>query len=90
MMWINSADDFINARNFDYPQRAIPRMPNARFRLIERDHPAPVDLAHQPRVDAFLRVLRTLKVIAADEHCRVRRQVLDADIVEVQCAAPLR
>ena len=34
MMWINSADDFINPRNFDYPQRAIPRMPNARFRLI--------------------------------------------------------
>jgi len=34
MMWINSADDFINPRNFDYPQRAIPRMPNARFRLV--------------------------------------------------------
>jgi homoserine O-acetyltransferase len=34
MMWINSADDFINPRNFDYPQRAVPRMPNARFRLI--------------------------------------------------------
>lgn len=34
MMWINSADDFINPRNFDYPQHAIPRMPNARFRLI--------------------------------------------------------
>jgi len=34
MMWLNSADDFINPRNFDYPQRAIPRMPNARFRLI--------------------------------------------------------
>ncbi len=34
MMWINSADDFINPRNFDYPQRAIPRMANARFRLI--------------------------------------------------------
>lgn len=35
-MWINSADDFINPRNFDYPQQAIGRMgANARFRLIE-------------------------------------------------------
>lgn len=34
MTWINSADDFINPRNFDNPQRAIPRMPNARFRLV--------------------------------------------------------
>ncbi len=34
MMWINSADDFINPRNFDYPQQAIPRMAQARFRLI--------------------------------------------------------
>lgn len=34
MMWINSADDFINPHNFDYPQRAIARMHNARFRLI--------------------------------------------------------
>lgn len=32
--WINSADDFINPRNLDVPQRAIARMPNARFRLI--------------------------------------------------------
>ena len=32
--WINSADDFINPRNLDTPQRAIARMPNARFRLI--------------------------------------------------------
>jgi len=32
--WINSADDFINPRNLDFPQRAIARMPNARFRLI--------------------------------------------------------
>jgi homoserine O-acetyltransferase len=35
VMWVNSADDFINPRNFDYPQRAIPRMANARFRLIQ-------------------------------------------------------
>ena len=32
--WINSADDFINPRNLHIPQRAIARMPNARFRLI--------------------------------------------------------
>ena len=32
--WINSADDFINPRNLDYPQRAISRMKDARFRLI--------------------------------------------------------
>lgn len=32
--WLNSADDFINPRNFDIPQRALARMPNARFRLI--------------------------------------------------------
>lgn len=34
MTWINSADDFINPRNLDYPTAAIKRMPNARFRLI--------------------------------------------------------
>jgi len=34
MMWINSADDFINPRNFDYPQQAVARMSHARFRLI--------------------------------------------------------
>jgi homoserine O-acetyltransferase len=34
MTWINSADDFINPRNLDIPQRAIARMPNARFRMI--------------------------------------------------------
>jgi homoserine O-acetyltransferase len=32
--WINSADDFINPRGFDYPQRAVRRMKNARFRLV--------------------------------------------------------
>ncbi len=35
MMWINSADDFINPRNLDVPQRAIQRMPTATFRMIE-------------------------------------------------------
>ncbi|QAY79224.1 alpha/beta fold hydrolase [Sphingosinicella sp. BN140058] len=34
-MWINSADDFINPRNFDFPQRAVARMKDARFRMIE-------------------------------------------------------
>ena len=32
--WINSADDFINPRNFDVPSQALRRMPTARFRLI--------------------------------------------------------
>ncbi|WP_298089815.1 alpha/beta fold hydrolase [uncultured Sphingomonas sp.] len=32
--WVNSADDFINPRNLDYPQRAVARMRDARFRLI--------------------------------------------------------
>ena len=34
MTWINSADDFINPRNFPYPQEALKRMPNSRFRVI--------------------------------------------------------
>jgi homoserine O-acetyltransferase/O-succinyltransferase len=34
MMWINSADDFINPRNFTFPQEALQRMPNARFRQV--------------------------------------------------------
>jgi homoserine O-acetyltransferase len=34
LVWINSADDFINPRNLDVPQRAMNRMPKARFRLI--------------------------------------------------------
>jgi homoserine O-acetyltransferase len=33
-MWINSGDDFINPRNLDYPQRAVARMRDARFRMI--------------------------------------------------------
>ncbi len=32
--WVNSADDFINPHGFDYPQRAVTRMKDARFRLI--------------------------------------------------------
>lgn len=34
VMWINSADDFINPRNLDAPNQAIRRMPNAKFRMI--------------------------------------------------------
>ena len=34
MMWVNSADDFINPRNLPVPQEAVKRMKNARFRLI--------------------------------------------------------
>ena len=34
LTWINSADDFINPRNFTYPAEALKRMPTARFRLI--------------------------------------------------------
>jgi homoserine O-acetyltransferase len=33
-MWVNSADDFINPRNLPFPNEALKRMPNARFRLI--------------------------------------------------------
>jgi homoserine O-acetyltransferase/O-succinyltransferase len=34
LTWINSADDFINPRNFTYSAAALKRMPKARFRLI--------------------------------------------------------
>lgn len=34
-MWINSADDFINPRNFTYPQTAVRRLRAARFREID-------------------------------------------------------
>lgn len=34
VMWINSADDFINPRNLDVPAKAVKRMKNARFRMI--------------------------------------------------------
>jgi homoserine O-acetyltransferase len=34
LTWINSADDFINARNLPIPGEALKRMPTARFRLI--------------------------------------------------------
>lgn len=34
VMWINSADDFINPRNLKVPDEAVKRMPNASFRMI--------------------------------------------------------
>lgn len=34
VVWINSADDFINPRNSEVPGQAVKRMKNARFRLI--------------------------------------------------------
>lgn len=34
VMWVNSADDFINPRNLPFPPQAVKRMKNARFRLI--------------------------------------------------------
>jgi homoserine O-acetyltransferase len=34
LTWINSADDFINPRNFTFPAAAIKRMPSSQFRLI--------------------------------------------------------
>ena len=34
VMWINSADDFINPRNLNVPAQAVKRMPNAQFRMI--------------------------------------------------------
>lgn len=34
VMWVNSADDFINPRNLDVPNQAVRRMPNASFRMI--------------------------------------------------------
>jgi homoserine O-acetyltransferase len=34
LTWVNSADDFINPRNLDVPNKALKRMKNARFRLI--------------------------------------------------------
>jgi homoserine O-acetyltransferase len=34
VMWVNSADDFINPRNLAIPGDAVRRMPNAQFRMI--------------------------------------------------------
>jgi homoserine O-acetyltransferase len=34
VMWVNSADDFINPRNLPFPEQALQRMKSARFRMI--------------------------------------------------------
>ena len=34
VMWINSADDFINPRNLPFPAEALKRAPTVRFRMI--------------------------------------------------------
>jgi homoserine O-acetyltransferase/O-succinyltransferase len=34
VMWVNSADDFINPRNLPFPKQALQRMKSARFRMI--------------------------------------------------------
>jgi homoserine O-acetyltransferase len=34
LTWINSADDFINPRNFTFSEQAMKRVPSAQFRLI--------------------------------------------------------
>ena len=34
MMWINSADDFINPRNLPFPEQGLRRMPTVKFRMI--------------------------------------------------------
>ena len=58
--------------------------------MVERDHPAAVDLAHQAGVDAVLRMIAAFQEIAADQLRRVRREHLDADIEEMQPPAPRR
>ena len=34
VLWINSADDFINPPGYNYPQDGVKRMPRARYILI--------------------------------------------------------
>jgi homoserine O-acetyltransferase/O-succinyltransferase len=35
VMWVNSADDFINPEDLPFPKQAVQRMRNAKFRLIQ-------------------------------------------------------
>jgi hypothetical protein len=58
--------------------------------MVQRDHPAPVHLAHQPCVDPVLRPLAALQPIAADQLRRVGREHLDPDVPEMEPAAPGR
>src|SRR6266545_2741954 len=62
----------------------------ARRDVVQRDHPLAIALAHQARVDAVLRLLRTIQLVAADLLRRVRAEHLDLDVEEVQRAARLR
>ena len=57
--------------------------------MVERDHPAAVDLAHQPGVDPVLRPLAAFEPVAADQLGRVGAQHLDPDVPEMQPPAPL-
>ncbi len=56
--------------------------------MIERDHPAAVNLAEQSGVDSVLRLAAALQPVAADQLRRVRPQHLDADVEEMQSPAP--
>src|ERR1043165_4311992 len=58
--------------------------------MVERDHPAAVHLAHQPRVDPVLRPAAAFQPVAADQLRRVRPQHLDADVEEMPPPAPRR
>ena len=57
--------------------------------MVERDHPAAVDLAHQPGVDPVLRPLAAFEPVAADQLGGVGREHLDPDVPEMEPAAPL-
>src|SRR5262245_5613124 len=61
----------------------------ARGDMVECDDPPAIALAHQPRVDAVLRILRAVELVAADELGGVRRKHLDLNIEEAQAAARL-
>src|SRR5579872_230226 len=57
--------------------------------VIERDDPAAVDLAQQPRVDAVLRMLGPHEGELADELRGIGCEQLDAQVVKAQRAATL-
>ena len=55
--------------------------------MVQCDDPFVAALAHQPGIDAVLRVLRTVQLIAADELGRIRPEHFDLDVEKVQRAA---
>src|SRR5688500_16872929 len=55
--------------------------------MVERDDPLVAALAHQPRIDAVLRVLRTIELVTADELRGVGREHLDLNVEEAQASA---